>query len=226
MLRGEGALCPPPRDAETACARRRADAAPGRAPPARGRHRCSNPDLQAAVLDRHDLVRRLVVHLAEEAHAPNVKRLLFALGALLRGSPTAAAHFVESAGLTLLEHVFDTSAALPEVRRRCLTLVTDLVREAPTLHAPIHEAIDRGRWCVPAATLLADPHAASVEKALQALDVLQPHCDVPAYAVAAADTYLRDLHAAALADGDSADHIHDLRAAVARLAARSPASSS
>ena len=112
-----------------------------------------------------------MVHLAEEAEPANIKRLLFTLGALIRGHGAAARDFVESAGLTLLEHLFDHADATADVRRRCLTLVTDLITDA-RLHGTegILEAVDARRWCRPLATVLADPHPASIDKALQATD--------------------------------------------------------
>ena len=135
----------------------------------------------------------------------------------MRGHGAATRDFVDSAGLTLLEHIFDHTDATADIRRRCVTFVTDLVTDARLHGTGVLPSIDLTRWCGPVTALLADPHPTSIDKALQAIDVLQGTCPNHHAAMDVAAANLDALHADALAAGDSPEHLLDLKAALARL---------
>jgi len=184
----------------------------------------SNPDLQQAVRERFGLVERLMAHVRAEAEPANIKRLLFTLGALVRGHAANARDFVHNAGVQLLETLFYHERATPDIRRRCVTLVADLATDGQLHGADVLGHIDPEQWCGPLGTLLREPHVASIEKALDATDVLQPQCPALQPSIAAALAHLDSERAAARAGGEPTDHVDEVRARVALLQLSQPAS--
>jgi len=184
----------------------------------------SNPDLQQAMHERFGLVERLMAHVRVEVEPANIKRLLFALGALVRGHAANARAFVHNAGVQLLETLFHHERSTPDIRRRCVTFVTDLATDGQLHGADVLGHIDPEQWCNPLGTLLREPHIASIEKALDATDALQPQCTSLQPSIAAALAHLESELAAVRAGGESTDHIDEVRARAALLQLSQPVS--
>ncbi|XP_055015442.1 nucleotide exchange factor SIL1 isoform X2 [Boleophthalmus pectinirostris] len=152
----------------------------------------SNPTVQVKAVESGAL-QTLLTLLATTEHFPVQKKVLFAVGSLLRNFPFAQQHFLSNGGLQVLSEVFrgDGNGSL---RTRIVTLLHDLISEQISKTSvdsvdPSHEerarqysrvSLDKElvetNWCSLVPQLLDSSEHDYREKALQTLIVMAPMC--------------------------------------------------
>ncbi|KAJ8281753.1 hypothetical protein COCON_G00042720 [Conger conger] len=155
----------------------------------------SNPHVQVEAVEGGAL-QQLLTLLATERPMGVKKKLLFAIGSLLRHFPFAQSHFLKMGGVQVLGDIFRASGGGP-LRVRVITLLYDMIVEKELISQagldPIPDASHQERlrqyaqisllpllaeqgWCSLVPEMLASPEHDWREKALRALLAMMPNC--------------------------------------------------
>ncbi|XP_036404036.1 nucleotide exchange factor SIL1 isoform X1 [Megalops cyprinoides] len=155
----------------------------------------SNPRVQVEAVEGGAL-QKLLTLLATERPMSVKKKLLFAVGSLLRHFPFAQGHFLKLGGVQVLGDLFRAAGGGP-LRVRVVTLLYDMIIEKELISQagldPIPDASHQERlrqyaqisllpllaeqgWCGLVPELLASPEHDWREKALRTLLAMMPNC--------------------------------------------------
>ncbi|KAJ8352423.1 hypothetical protein SKAU_G00238990 [Synaphobranchus kaupii] len=155
----------------------------------------SNPQVQVEAVEGGAL-QKLLTLLATERPMGVKKKLLFAVGSLLRHFPFAQSHFLKMGGVQVLGDLFRASGG-GALRVRVVTLLYDMIIEKELISQagldPIPDSTHQERlrqyaqisllpllaeqgWCSLVPEMLASPEHDWREKALRALLAMMPNC--------------------------------------------------
>lgn len=154
----------------------------------------SNPRVQVEAMEGGAL-QKLLTLLATERPMGVKKKLLFAVGSLLRHFPYAQSHFLKMGGVQVLGDLFRASGG-GAMRVRVVTLLYDMIVEKELISQagldPIPDShqerlrqyaqisllplLAEQGWCSLVPEMLASPEHDWREKALRALLAMMPHC--------------------------------------------------
>ncbi|KAJ8255175.1 hypothetical protein GJAV_G00201890 [Gymnothorax javanicus] len=155
----------------------------------------SNPRVQVEAVEGGAL-QKLLTLLATERPMKVKKKLLFALGSLLRHFPFAQSHFLKMGGVQVLRDLFGASGS-GALRVRVVNLLYDMITEKELISQagldPVPDSSHQERlrqyaeisllpllaeqgWCSLVPEMLASPEHDWREKALRALLAFMPNC--------------------------------------------------
>jgi hypothetical protein len=121
----------------------------------------------------------LLLQIQKEDSRKKLQKIMYALGALLRGNREAQAHFLSLDGPTMLGQVLISQDG-SNLAKRILALADDIISDIdlhpqePTMDALIVKAFAKDEWCQSAIELLEIDDLQ--ETALRTIKTMSPHC--------------------------------------------------